>query len=110
MVAHLGRDCSTAAPRVGVPRRPLHPLPAVTTDGPVEPRTAALVSLTRAVSLDRGVFRELPKDRVERRLTEISEGSWASEATTRAIRETQAALIAATTAAATAAIVTTTVS
>ncbi|MFI6265765.1 GPP34 family phosphoprotein [Micromonospora sp. NPDC051006] len=83
---------------------------AVATDGPVEPRTAALVSLARAVGLDRKVFHELPKDRVKRRVAEISEGSWASDATTRAILDTQAVLIAATTAVTTAAIVTTAVS
>ncbi|MFI6823049.1 GPP34 family phosphoprotein [Micromonospora sp. NPDC050187] len=78
---------------------------AVATDGPVPARTAALVSLTRAVGLDRKLFRDLPKEQVKRRLKEIGEGSWASAATRRAIEETQAALIAAT---ATAAVVSTT--
>lgn len=85
-------------------------LAAVSSDGPVEPRTAALVSLTRAVGLDRKLFRDLPRSQVKRRLAEISEGSWASEATKRAIADTQAAVIAATTAASTAAIMTTTTS
>ncbi|MEU4566044.1 GPP34 family phosphoprotein [Micromonospora sp. NPDC023956] len=78
---------------------------AVATDGPVPARTAALVSLTRAVGLDRKLFRDLPKDQVKRRLKEIGEGSWASAATRRAVEETQAALIAAT---ATAAVISTT--
>ena len=62
--------------------------------------TAALVSLTRAVGLDRKLFRDLPKDQVKRRLKEIGEAGWASAATKRAIEETQAAVITATTTAA----------
>ncbi|MEV1333655.1 GPP34 family phosphoprotein [Micromonospora costi] len=83
-------------------------LAAVAGPGPVEPRTAALISLSRAVGLDRKLFRDLPKDQVKRRLAEIGEGSWASDATRRAIMETQAAVMAATSAATTAAIITTT--
>ncbi|MEU1836381.1 GOLPH3/VPS74 family protein [Micromonospora chersina] len=77
--------------------------------GPVDARTAALLGLTRAVGLDRKLFRELPRDRVKARLAEIAAGDWASAATRKAIEETQAAVLVATTAA-TAAIATTTVS
>jgi hypothetical protein len=73
---------------------------AVATDGPVTPRTAALISLTKAVGLHRKVFRDLPKDRVDQRITEIGAGDWASDATRRAIEETQLAIIMATSTAA----------
>ncbi|MGY0003900.1 GOLPH3/VPS74 family protein [Micromonospora sp. I033] len=82
---------------------------ALAGDGPVDARTAALLTLTRAVGLDRKLFRELPGDRVKARLAEIAAGDWASAATRKAIEETQAAVLVATTAA-TAAIATTTVS
>ncbi|MET8835711.1 GPP34 family phosphoprotein [Micromonospora sp. NPDC004540] len=83
---------------------------AVAGDGPVDARTAALLTLTRAVGLDRKLFRELPRERVKARLAEIAAGDWASAATKKAIEETQAAVLIATTAATTAAIATTTVS
>ncbi|MET7965926.1 GPP34 family phosphoprotein [Micromonospora sp. NPDC005305] len=83
---------------------------ALAADGPVDARTAALLTLTRAVGLDRKLFRELPRDRVKGRLAEISAGDWASAATKKAIEETQAAVLVATTAATTAAIAATTVS
>ncbi|MEU1687220.1 GPP34 family phosphoprotein [Micromonospora sp. NPDC005707] len=85
-------------------------LAALAAAGPVDARTAALLTLTRAVGLDRKLFRELPRDRVKARLAEIAAGDWASAATKKAIEETQAAVLVATTAAATAAIATTTVS
>ncbi|MFC0029659.1 GPP34 family phosphoprotein [Micromonospora chaiyaphumensis] len=85
-------------------------LAALLGDGPVDARTAALLALTRAVGLDRKLFRELPRERVKARLGEIAAGDWASAATRKAIEETQAAVLIATTAAATAAIATTTVS
>ncbi|MFF5176984.1 GPP34 family phosphoprotein [Micromonospora sp. NPDC000316] len=79
---------------------------ALTGDGPVDARTAALLTLTRAVGLDRKLFRDLPKDRVKARMDEIAAGDWASAAAKKAIDEMQAALMVTTTAA----IVTTTVS
>ncbi|MEU5903559.1 GPP34 family phosphoprotein [Micromonospora sp. NPDC047467] len=79
---------------------------ALTGSGPVDARTAALLTLTRAVGLDRKLFRELPKERVKARMGEIAAGDWASAAAKKAIDEMQAALMVATTAA----IVTTTVS
>ncbi|MEH0828477.1 MULTISPECIES: GOLPH3/VPS74 family protein [Micromonospora] len=82
---------------------------ALTGDGPVEARTAALLTLTRAVGLDRKIFRELPKERVRARIDEIAAGDWASAAAKKAIEEMQAALLVATTAG-TAAIMTTTTS
>ncbi|WDZ86092.1 GOLPH3/VPS74 family protein [Micromonospora cathayae] len=81
---------------------------AVTTDGPVDPRTAALIGLTRALDLHRKVFRDLPKEQVARRIAEIGAGDWASAATRRAVQETQMAIITATSTAAI--IATTTVS
>ncbi|RKN14016.1 GPP34 family phosphoprotein [Micromonospora musae] len=83
-------------------------LAAVAGDGPVEPRTAALISLTQAVGLHRKLFGELPKPQVKRRLAEISEADWASAATKRAIADTQAAVLAATTASTAAIMVSTT--
>ncbi|MFE9956228.1 GPP34 family phosphoprotein [Micromonospora sp. NPDC005299] len=85
-------------------------LAALAADGPVDARTAALLTLTRAIGLDRTLFRELPRERVKARLTEIAAGDWASAATKKAIEETQAAVLVATTAATTAAIAVTTVS
>ncbi len=85
-------------------------LAAVAGDGPVDPRTAALLGLVKAVGLDRAVLRDLPKDRVKRRLAEIGAGDWASAAARKAIEETQAAVLIATTTAATAAIMVTTTS
>ncbi|WP_247685806.1 GPP34 family phosphoprotein [Micromonospora sp. C31] len=83
---------------------------AVAGDGPVDARTAALIGLARAVGLDRELFAELPKQHVKRRLAEIAASDWASAATRKAIKETQAAVLIATTTATTAAIVTTTTS
>ncbi|SCG56097.1 GOLPH3/VPS74 family protein [Micromonospora humi] len=77
---------------------------ALVGDGPVDARTAALLTLTRAVGLDRKLFRELPKERVKARLTEIAAGDWASVAVKKAIDELQAAMMVATTVATTAAI------
>ncbi|MEV5207894.1 GPP34 family phosphoprotein [Micromonospora sp. NPDC053740] len=79
---------------------------ALTGNGPVDARTAALLTLTRAVGLDRKLFRELPKERVKARMDEIATADWASAAAKKAIDEMQAALMVATTAA----IVTTTTS
>ncbi|GGP37483.1 GOLPH3/VPS74 family protein [Saccharothrix coeruleofusca] len=64
---------------------------AVTGDGPVEPRTAALGALVRAVRYDRQVFPDLPRSRVRTRLKEFSEGDWAATAVRKAIEEHQAA-------------------
>ncbi|MEU8313516.1 GPP34 family phosphoprotein [Micromonospora sp. NPDC048169] len=72
---------------------------ALTTDGPVDARTAALLTLTRAVGLDRKIFRELPRQRVKARIEEIAAGDWASDAAKKAIEEMQAALLVASTAA-----------
>ncbi|MER7460388.1 GPP34 family phosphoprotein [Micromonospora sp. NPDC126480] len=82
-------------------------LAAVAADSPVDPRTAALLGLVKAVGLHRGLFRDLPKDRVKRRLAEIGAGDWASAATRKAIEETQAAVLVATTTAATVMVTTT---
>lgn len=68
---------------------------AVRGDGPVEPRTAALCTLVKAVQYDRKVFADLPRDRVKARLKEISEGDWVAEAVRKAVEEVQAAVVAA---------------
>ena len=83
---------------------------ALTTDGPVDARTAALLTLTRAVGLDRKIFRELPRQRVKARIEEIAAGDWASDAAKKAIEEMQAALMVAMTAGTSAAVMTTTTS
>ncbi|MBB5958813.1 hypothetical protein FHS29_005422 [Saccharothrix tamanrassetensis] len=67
---------------------------AVATDDPVDPRTAALCGLIKAVQFDRKVFTDLPRDRVKARLKAITEGDWASDATRKAIEQVQAALTA----------------
>ncbi|PWU54455.1 GPP34 family phosphoprotein [Micromonospora sp. S4605] len=79
---------------------------AVAADGPVEPRTAALIGLARAVRLDRHLFQDLPRDRLKRRLAEIAAGDWASAATRKAIQETEAAVLMVITSAAAAATMT----
>ncbi|MEJ2852572.1 MULTISPECIES: GOLPH3/VPS74 family protein [unclassified Saccharothrix] len=65
---------------------------AVATDDPVDPRTAALCALIKAVQFERTVFAGQPRDRVKRRLKEISRGDWAADATRKAIEEVQAAV------------------
>ena len=74
---------------------------AVSGDGPVEPRTAALCALVAATDLDKKVFADLDRRQVKDRLKEISEGAWAAAAVKKSIEEIQAAvmvsIIAATT-------------
>ncbi|MBY8851886.1 GOLPH3/VPS74 family protein [Saccharothrix longispora] len=65
---------------------------AVAGDGPVDPRTAALCALVKAVGQDRKVFADLPRGDVGRRLKAISEGEWAATAVRKAIEEVQAAI------------------
>ncbi|WP_433267091.1 GOLPH3/VPS74 family protein [Actinosynnema sp. CS-041913] len=67
---------------------------AIATDQPVDPRTAALCALIKAVQFDRKVFADQPRDRVKARLKAISEGEWAADATRKAIEQVQAALSA----------------
>ncbi|SBT49981.1 GOLPH3/VPS74 family protein [Micromonospora auratinigra] len=67
---------------------------AVGGEGAVAPGTAALLALVRAVGLDRRLFRDLPRDRVKRRLKEIDEGAWAPAAVKRALDELHVALMA----------------
>jgi hypothetical protein len=68
---------------------------AVAAAGPVEPRTAALCALVRAVKLEKQVFAGLPKDQVRARLKEISEGETVAAATRKAIEDMQAAVMVA---------------
>ena len=68
---------------------------AVSGNGPVEPRTAALCSLVAATDLDKKVFADLDRSQVKARLKEISEGAWAAAAVKKSIEEIQAALMVA---------------
>ncbi|MEU4442500.1 GPP34 family phosphoprotein [Actinosynnema sp. NPDC050801] len=67
---------------------------AITGDGPVDPRTAALCALVKAVGYDRKVFAGLPRAVVRRRLKTITEGDWAAAAVRKAIEEVQSAIVA----------------
>ncbi|WP_033436200.1 GOLPH3/VPS74 family protein [Saccharothrix sp. NRRL B-16314] len=68
---------------------------AITDDGPVDPRTAALCALVKAVGYDRKVFADLPRAVVRKRLKVISEGDWAATAVRKAIEEVQSAIMVA---------------
>lgn len=65
---------------------------AVLGDGPVDPRTAALCALVRAVGLDRRVFTDLPRRQVRAALKAISDGDWAADAVRKAIEEVRTAV------------------
>jgi hypothetical protein len=75
---------------------------AVSTSGPVEPRTAALCALVAATNLDRKVFRTLDRGVTKQRLAEISAGDWAATAVKKTIEEIQTAVLVAVVAASTA--------
>jgi hypothetical protein len=66
---------------------------AITEEGPVLARTAAVVCLLRAIKYDDQIFADLPKDRVTTRLAGISNGDWAAEATKQAIAEVEEAVM-----------------
>ena len=68
---------------------------AVNGTGTVEPRTAALCALVRAVKLEGHVFPGLNKIRVKARLKEISDGEWAAAGVRKAIEEMEAAVMVA---------------
>jgi hypothetical protein len=68
---------------------------AVSADGPVEPRTAALCALVAATGLDKKIFADLDRRQVEARLKEIGEGAWAAVAVKKSIEEIQAAVMVA---------------
>jgi pimeloyl-ACP methyl ester carboxylesterase len=76
---------------------------AVLGSGPVETRTAALCALVAATDLDRKVLADLDRRRIQARLKEIGEGSWAAIAVKKAIEEIQAAVMVAIVASTTAA-------
>lgn len=59
-----------------------------------EPRVAALCSLIGPAGLGRRLFPDLPRRELRRRLDEISNDNWASEAVRAAVREVQAATAA----------------
>jgi hypothetical protein len=77
---------------------------AVNGDGPVDPRTAALCALVRAVRLEGTVFPGLPKKQVRDRLKTISDASWPADAVRKAIEAVEAAVIASTVVVTTAAV------
>lgn len=83
-------------------------LAAIDATGPVEPRTAALCALVRALGIERIAVPERPVRTVRDRIKEIEAVSWPADAVRTAISEMEAAVTAAvtvaTTAAATAAI------
>lgn len=68
---------------------------AVSGNGPVEPRTAALCALVAATDLDKEVFADLDRRQAKARLKEIGEGAWAAAAVKKSIEEIQAALMVA---------------
>ena len=68
---------------------------AVSEDGSVDGRTAALCALIRAVKLEREVFPGIPEDQLQARLAAMSEGAWAAEAVMQAVHDVQAAIVAA---------------
>ncbi|XVV12840.1 GOLPH3/VPS74 family protein [Actinoplanes sp. CA-131856] len=76
---------------------------AVLDGGAVDPRTAALCALVAATDLDKKVFADLDRKRVQARLREIGEGAWAAAAVKKTLEEIQAAVMVAIVAAATAA-------
>ncbi|HEY0002557.1 MAG TPA: GPP34 family phosphoprotein, partial [Actinoplanes sp.] len=71
--------------------------------GAAEPRTAALCALVAATDLDRKVFADLDRKRVQARVKEIGEGAWAATAVQKTIDEIQAAIMIAIVASTTAA-------
>jgi hypothetical protein len=73
-------------------------------DGAVDPRTAALCALVRAVRLEGTVFPGLPKKQVRERLKTISDASWPADAVRKAIEAVEAAVIASTVVVTTAAV------
>jgi Golgi phosphoprotein 3 (GPP34) len=74
--------------------------------GPVDPPTAALAALVRAVRLEKTVAPDRPARETHKRLGELAQGNWAAEAVRKAVQEMEAALVAITaaTAATTAAV------
>ncbi|GAA3860903.1 GPP34 family phosphoprotein [Saccharothrix violaceirubra] len=67
---------------------------AITSEDPVDPRTAALASLVAALRFERKVFKDLPHAQVKARLKTITEGDWAGKAVRRAVDEIHAVLTA----------------
>lgn len=68
---------------------------AVTTGGPVDPRTGALCALVAATGMERKVFPDLDRKLVRKRLKEIGEGAWAAEAVKKNIAAVQSAVMVA---------------
>lgn len=64
-----------------------------------DPRTAALAGLVYALSLEKHAVPTRPRREVRRAMKAIAEGSWAADATRKAIEATQAAVMASITAA-----------
>lgn len=80
---------------------------ALDASGPIDPRTAALAALVRAVSAEALAVPERPKREVRAQLKVVVEASWPADAVRKAINEMEAALAAAVTTATVAATTTT---
>jgi hypothetical protein len=78
-------------------------LAAVDGTGPVDPRTAALCALVRAVGVERLAVPDRPKRQVQERFAEIVAAAWPADAVRKAITEMEAAVATAVTVATTAA-------
>lgn len=74
-------------------------LRTVVVDGaPPDPRTAALCTLVLAIGMDRGIFPDLPRKEVKRRIKEVAAGEWAGPAVRDAVAAAQAVATAVSTA------------
>lgn len=78
---------------------------AVAGGGVPDARTAALAGLVRATRLERAALPELGYNEARRAVRGIAESDWATEATRKAIADTQAAVMAAVMSAVTASVV-----
>jgi hypothetical protein len=67
---------------------------AVTSDGPVDARTAALCALIAALQWENVVFGDLPKEHVIARLAEIDRSDWGSDAVRAALLQIQESVAA----------------
>lgn len=74
-------------------------LRAVVVDGaPPDPRTAVLCGLVIAIGMDRGIFPDMPRKEVKRRVEEVAAGEWAGPAVREAVATAQAVATAVNTA------------
>jgi hypothetical protein len=64
----------------------------------MEPRTAALAALVRAVGLEKTVFPDRPAKQTRERLAALSQANWTADAVRKAVQAMEDALLAITTA------------